>query len=100
MSKRVMATRFPNRNRSVKSVSGSFSNFTLCLQCNRYIPHNDFGWHVSTEHPETVLHISECPKCLSRPYTVKAGEIGGECFNVSACDRCGTIQTPIEYPKG
>lgn len=48
---------------------------------------------------DMLLHIPSCPQCSAQAYTVKASEIAGECENVSACDMCGFIQTPIEYEK-
>jgi len=90
--------RYGNDRPNKKFSFGAFDNFTLCAGCNRYIPNANYAEHVSTAHPETILHIPAC-QCGEKSYIVKAGEIGGECGNVSACDVCETIQTPIEYER-
>jgi hypothetical protein len=51
MSKRVMATRFPNRRGSVK---GKFvepdPKWVLCLYCNHKIPSKDKEFHLRNAH--------------------------------------------------
>jgi len=90
--------RYGNDRLRKNSFLGSFDNFTLCAGCNRYIPSANYAEHVSISHPNTILHVREC-QCGYMPYTVKAGEIGGKCGNVVACDACGNISTPIEYER-
>lgn len=74
----------------------TLENFKLCSGCNRYVPRRNYPEHVAVAHPKTVLHIPTC-ECGSQAYTVSAGELGGECGNVSACEYCERIATPLEY---
>jgi hypothetical protein len=51
MSKRVMATRFPNRRGAVKGkFTGPDPKWVLCLYCNHKIPAKDKKFHLREAH--------------------------------------------------
>lgn len=91
---RFIRTGYTSSKVSVQSAA--MPNWRACDVCGVFIPRREYPDHMASHHPITRIHFDPCPACGGPPYTVAAGELQN-CEHVSACDYCGTIQSPRIY---